>query len=413
LNKLGVRAEFIRAGTHKSAPEQFTNKRASDAARADKIDLLQQYERHFAEGLAVGRNLTVEQVRARLRNAPFTAREATDQQFADGVAFDDQIQAKLNELTGRKTPLRADKRHRIAPEAFNDEEYVALIHVDGDLVDGRNRSVPFLGMSVTGSYTIAETLKAVRESPKFKAVVLRVDSPGGSSMASDVIWREVKLTAKKKPVVVSMGTVAASGGYYVSAPATRIFANPLSVTGSIGVFYGKADLSELLARIGVDVEVYKTQPHADAESFYRPFTEEERKQLQHRVKQFYGVFLQRVAKSRNMTKEAVDAVGQGRVWTGEQALAHGLVDELGGLRQAIEFARAQAGLPDDAPLIELPVINDSLLSRLLGVQGLKENLLQAPMPPGFTETLRALGPMIIHPPDKPLARLDFVLGDFE
>lgn len=413
LKKLGVRAEFIRIGAHKSAPEQFTNKRSSDTARGDKIDLLQQYERHFVEGLALGRNLSVEQVRSRLRSAPFTAPEAAEQNFVDGLAFDDQVQKKLNALTGRKTPLRADKRHRKAPEAFNDDEYVALIHIDGDLVDGRSRSIPFLGMGVTGSYTIAETLKAVRENSKFKAVVLRVDSPGGSSMASDVIWREVKLTAKVKPVVVSMGTVAASGGYYVAAPATRIFANPLSVTGSIGVFYGKADLSELLTRIGVDVEVYKTQSSADAESFYRPFTEDERTELKRRVKQFYGVFLQRVSSGRDMTKEAVDAVGQGRVWTGEQALAHGLVDELGGLRQALDYARDQAGLDADAPIIELPIIHTSLISRLLGVQGLKESLLEAPMPPGFTKTLRALGPFVIHPPDKPMARLDFTLDEFE
>jgi protease-4 len=413
LKKLGIRAEFVRIGPHKSAPEQFGETRATDVSRADKIDLLQQYERHFVDGIALGRNMSVADVRARLKEGPFIAREAKEANFVDGYAYDDQIQKKLNELTGRPTPLKADDRARTAQETFGNEGFIAVVHIDGDMVDGRSRSIPFLGMGVTGSYTIAETLKAVRENPQFKAVVLRVDTPGGSSMAADVIWRQVQLTAKVKPTVVSMGTVAASGGYYVSAPATRVFANPLSVTGSIGVFYAKADLSELLDRIGVDIEVYKTQPHADAESFYRPFTPEERTRLETKVAQFYQLFLGRVAEGRKMTKEAVDRVAQGRVWTGEQALAHGLVDELGGFRQAVAYARQKAGVSAAAPLVDLPVIKSSFLSRLIGMPGLKQSLLDAPMPKGFSDTLRALGPFVIHADDKPLARIDFSLSDFE
>ncbi len=413
LNNIGVQADFVRIGAHKSAPEQFSETRATEVGRADKIDLLQQYERQFAEGIALGRNMTVAETRKRLMEGPFVASEAKQAGLVDGYAYDDEVQQKLNDLTGRNTPLTLDHRARTTWDTFGNEGFIAVIHIDGDIIDGRSRSVPFLGMEVAGSYTIAETLKAVRDNKDIRAVVLRVDTPGGSSMAADVIWRQVQLTAKAKPTVVSMGTVAASGGYYVSAPATRIFASPSSVTGSIGVFYAKANVAELLDRIGVDVETYKTQPQADAEAFYRPFTDEERKGLEKKVDQFYQVFLKRVAEGRKMKKEDVDKVGQGRVWTGEQALAHGLVDEIGGLRQALAYAREKAGLSEDAPLIELPVIQKSFLSRLIGVPGFRQTLLDAPMPKGLTDTLQALGPFVIHDPDEPLARLEFSLEKFK
>ena len=179
----------------------------------------------------------------------------------------------------------------------------------------------------------------------------------------------MQLTARVKPIVVSMGSAAASGGYYIAAPATRIFANPLSITGSIGIFYGKADVSELLKKIGVSVEVYKTAPRADAESIFRPFTDEERRELERKVEQFYDMFLSRVAEGRKLTKQQVDAVGQGRVWTGEQAVERRLVDELGGLRQALATARRLAGMPEETPIVELPPSETTLLGRLLGIEG--------------------------------------------
>jgi protease-4 len=283
--------------------------------------------------------------------------------------------------------------------------------VDGDIVDGRSQSVPFLGIDVTGSYTIAETLKAVREDPRVGAVVVRVDSPGGSSMASDVIWRQVQLTAKVKPTVVSMGSVAASGGYYLATHATRIFASPMSVTGSIGVFAGKADLTELLDRIGVDVEVYTTHDRADADSFFRSLSEDERKALEAKVEQFYQMFLGRVAEGRKMKKEAVHEVAQGRVWTGEQALAHGLIDELGGLRQAIAWAESKAGLPEGSPIVELPRVEQPLLARLLGLPTLRASLLEGPMPDGMTRAIRSLAPFIVHPDGAVLARMELVLDE--
>jgi protease-4 len=175
------------------------------------------------------------------------------------------------------------------------------------------------------------------------------------------------------------------------------------------VFYGKADVSGLLSKLGVNVEVYKTAPRADAESFFRPFTDEEKVELQRKVGQFYDVFLTRVAEGRRMGKDAVDKVGQGRVWTGEQAKQNGLVDELGGLRQALAEARRLGGLADDSPIIELPKIPTSLLGQLLGIPGIHAGELTAPkidLPPELTSAVRAMAPFLVHPADKPLMRME-------
>jgi protease-4 len=409
LEKLGIQADFVRIGEHKSAPESFTRTGSTDVSRADKIDLLQQHERQIVEGLSVGRQLTFEQVRERVAKGPFIPQEAKDAGFVDDLAFDDEIEKAVVQLTGRQVSLVNNQRAARAPQAFPARRGIALVYVDGDIIDGRSRSVPLIGMKVEGSYTIAETLRAVRDNPDIAAVVLRIESPGGSSVASDVMWREVKLTAQTKPVIVSMGSVAASGGYYIAAPATRIFANPLTITGSIGIFYGKADVSQLLSKLGLSVETFKTTERADAESLFRPFTPDERRELERKVAQFYDVFLGRVAEGRHLTKTAVDTVGQGRVWTGEQAKAHSLVDELGGLRQALAHARQLTDLPEDAPIVELPEIPSSLLGRLLGIEGLhsKTDEDHPKLPASLDSLVRALGPFAVHGGDKPLARMEF------
>jgi protease-4 len=224
-------------------------------------------------------------------------------------------------------------------------------------------------------------------------------------MAADVIWRQVQLTAKVKPVIVSMGAYAASGGYYIASPGTRVFANGMTITGSIGIFYGKADVAQLLRKIGVSTETYKTAPRADAESVFRPFTPEEKRELQKKVGQFYDVFLSRVSQGRRLTKPQVDAIGRGRVWTGEQAKARRLVDELGGLRQALAYARKAAKLPDTSPITEHPPPDTTLLGRILGIEGVNENA-KLVLPPALLQFARALAPLMIYPSDKAMARLE-------
>lgn len=410
LEKLGVRAEFVRIGDHKSAPEAFTRDGSSDVARADKIDLLTQFERHFTLSVARGRRIDPTELRRRIAAGPFIAEEARAAGLVDALAFDDEIDAAVAALVGSRIPVIEHQRTRKAPGRFGVTPGIAVIYVEGDMVDGRSRTVPLLGMRTAGSYTLAEAIQAARDSSFVGAIVLRVESGGGSALAADLLWREVERAARKKPVVVSMGATAASGGYYIAAPATRIFANPLSVTGSIGIFMGKAEVSELLRKIGVNVEVYRTAPRADADAFYRPYTDDERAQLQREVRERYDLFLSRVAQGRKISKELVDAAGQGRVWTGEQALARRLVDELGGLRQALAHARRIADLPEYAPIYELPEIETSLLGRLLGIEGIQSSAdATAVFPPGLVDAARALAPFAIHPGDKPLARMELTL----
>lgn len=405
LDKLGIRADFVKIGAHKSAPEMFMRDGASDVARADKLDLLQQYERHFLQGVSVGRGISPQQVRERIAKGPFIASEAKAAGLVDGFAFDDQVEAETGKLLGYSVKLYDDeKRVDRAPPNFGVTRGIAVVYVDGDMVDGRSQTIPLIGMKMVGSYTIAESLKQAREDDRIGAVVLRIESGGGSAMAADVIWRQVQLTARIKPILVSMGSAAASGGYYIAAPATRVYANPLSITGSIGIFYGKADVSELLRKIGISVEVYKTAPRADAESIFRPFSEDERAELERKVAQFYDMFLGRVAEGRRLTKQQVDLVGQGRVWTGEQAFHRKLVDELGGMRQVLAEARRLADLSEDAPIVEMPD-ESSLLGRLLNAAGAKAEE-PALLPPQMLEMARAVAPFAFHPSDKPLARIE-------
>ena len=368
FEKLGVKAEFMRIGAHKSAPEQFTNSSPSETSKADTVDYLREVDATWTRAVAEGRKLSPDHVRSAVAKGPFVASEAKAAGFLDGVAFDDELDKRAAELAGIKNlPYTRFSSANEEPETFGPKPSVGVVYVDGDIVDGRSSTVPGLGTKLAGSYTLAESIKAMRKNALIRAVVLRIESPGGSTVASDIMWREIKQLAEKKPVIVSMGGMAASGGYYIAAAGDRIFATPLSTTGSIGIFYGKFDLSGLFAKMGIDFDTTKTTPRADAESLTRGFSDDERKELEHKVAQFYDTFLTRVAEGRKMSKEAVDAVGQGRVWTGQQAFERGLVDELGGMRQALAEAKKRAALPSDAPMVELPSVEASLLSKLTGL----------------------------------------------
>jgi protease IV len=263
-----------------------------------------------------------------------------------------------------------------------------------------------------GSYTIVDAIHKLRDDSDIKAVVLRVESPGGSSLASDIMWRELRKLGEKKPLVVSMGSVAASGGYYVASAGKYIYALPLTITGSIGIYYGKADVSGLMSKLGVNVDTERTTPRADVESFYRGFTDEERAELTRKVGQFYDMFLSRVAEGRKVSKEDIDKVGQGRVWMGQQALQNKLVDGMGGMRQALEMARKLGKLPDDAPIAEYPETNKTLLDRALGLVGLKADAALAgtlgALPPQIRDIARAVAPLAVYPSDTAMARMDWV-----
>lgn len=408
LDKLGVSADFVRIGDYKSAPEMFARREASGPATDVRVDLLQQIEHELTTSLARGRKLRVETIRKVIERGPYTALEAEKLRLVDGYAFDDMLEDKISDLVGEPLIFEEGDPAATRPSRFGPQKRLAIVYVDGNMIDGRSQVFPFVGIHTVGSYTIAETLEQLRKDPSVGAVVLRVESGGGSAMAADVMWRQIRLLSEKKPVVVSMGSAAASGGYYIAAAGDYIYANPLSVTGSIGVYFSKVDVSGLLRKVGVNVETLRTTDHADAETVFRPFSDQEREILKRKVEQFYGMFLSRVAEGREMSREEIDAVGRGRVWTGRQALDHGLVDSLGGLRQALAKARVMGGIADDAPVIELPVIKTTLLGRVLGVEGLRAEVKksQALLPGEMMDMVRTVAPFALYTDGQPMARVE-------
>jgi len=227
-----------------------------------------------------------------------------------------------------------------------------VVRVEGDIARGEGGADPLGAVEVAGSESIARRIHGLADDPSVKAIVVRIDSPGGDGSASDLIWRELKRAReeKGKPVVASMGDVAASGGYYVAVAADEIYAEPSTVTGSIGVFVGKFDLEELYRELGLKLTTIKRGKSADLFSTARGLTDEERRTLQEWVDAFYAQFVDRVAEGRHLPRERVDELGRGRVWTGRQALDRGLVDKMGGLREAIQAAKVRAGLAPDEPV---------------------------------------------------------------
>jgi len=344
------------------------------------------------------------------RKGPFFGAEARDAGFVDGFVYDDELERAAKELVGRDVAYRQYEDETRADRAFGPRPKVAILYLDGNIVDGRSQHIPLIDMRLVGSYSMQETIRELRDDPMVRAVVLRIESPGGSSLASDVMWRELTLLGKKKPLVVSMGAVAASGGYYVASASKNVFALPLTITGSIGVFYGKADLSGLLSKIGVTVDTYKTAPRADGESMFRGFTDDEARELEHKVDQFYQVFLDRVSEGRGMRKEDVDALGRGRVWTGQQALERHLVDHLGGIREALDAAREAAFLPADTPIVEMPRESESLVQKILSFAGggdVAQVTIES-LPPAVRGLARSIAPLMVYRSDEPLARMEWV-----
>ncbi|MGH7438262.1 MAG: signal peptide peptidase SppA, partial [Polyangiaceae bacterium] len=411
LDKIGVKADFVRVGPHKTAPEQFTNEHAGPVASEDHVDLLRQQEAVFVRNLALYRHMTEERVRAETRKGPFFGPEARDAGFVDGFTYDDEIPASSRELMGHDVGYTEYSDETRAPQAFGARRKVAVLYLDGDIIDGRSKHIPLVDLRLVGSYSMQETIRQLRDDATVGAVVLRIESPGGSSLASDVMWRELTLLKRKKPLIVSMGTYAASGGYYVASASRDIFAEPLTITGSIGVFYGKADVSGLLSKIGVTVDTYKTAPRADAESLFRGFSADETRELEHKVDQFYQVFLSRVSEGRGMRRDEVDALGRGRVWTGQQAYDRHLVDHLGGLREALDAARLAGGLPADAPIIEAPEESETLVQKALSAVGgadLETPVTIASLPPAVQGLARAIAPLLVFRDDEPIARMEYV-----
>jgi protease-4 len=355
LDKLGVKAEFVRAGAYKNAPDVFTRRDMSGEQREVVNAILDDVFGRYLRRVTQARHLEEEKFRRLLDRGLQTPQEAQAQGLIDGLVYPDQLEEEVGKLVGGRVGLEqvGTQPPSVRSLRWAPPPTVAVVRVEGDIARGEGGRDPLGVVEVAGSEAIARRIHRLADDPAVKAIVVRVDSPGGDGSASDLIWRELIRARKEKgkPVVASMGDVAASGGYYVAVAADEIFAEPSTVTGSIGVFVGKFDLEELYRDLGIKLVTNKRGKSADLFSTARALSDEEKKTLQAWVDSFYDQFVDRVAEGRHLPRDRVDELGRGRVWTGRQAQERGLVDKMGGLRDAITSAKARAGIGVDEPVL--------------------------------------------------------------
>lgn len=365
LDKIGIEAQIFRHGQFKSAVEPFMNSEMSEASKLQSTTLVKSIWDDLCKNISEKRGIDIEKLNLLADSLNiFDAESALKHKMIDGLKYYDEVLAELKSESGNldsKSDFFIDilkyskaKSDNIVKNSSSNK--IAVIFAEGDIVDGDEMQTG----SIVGN-PMAEIIRKAREDDDVKAVVLRVNSPGGSGLASEIIWREVKLTNDVKPVVVSMGNYAASGGYYISCPASYIFAQPNTITGSIGVFGMIPNFQQLMNNtFGITVDGVKTNANSDFGSVLRPVTKIERDLIQTQIEDFYNVFLSRVVDGRKMGKAMVDSVGQGRVWSGINALEIGLVDEIGGLGDAVKKATELAKI-DDHIIREYPENGDFMM----------------------------------------------------
>lgn len=408
-DKLDIRPNFASVGTYKSAVEAYTRTGMSDASREVLGGMLDDHLAVLADTIASARGMSADSVRARIERGPYEAAAAVAMGFADTVLHAEDLDSLAVRAGGRRHRALSFARYLDRDRSSTGGAAVALIPASGALVEGRSRSTPF-GEPTLGSQTLIEALRDAARRPSVRAVVLRIDSPGGSAPAAEAVWHEVDRVRRLKPVVVSMSDLAASGGYYIAAGASSIVAQPNTLTGSIGVYGGKLNVLGLYRKLGLNVETVARGPRAEMMSPYKDFSDEERGLYEAQLGTIYRTFVGRVAAGRAMSSEAVDSVGQGRVWTGRRALALGLVDELGGVDRAIAIARDLAGLdPDDAPEVEIyPRVRRTFLQNVFSDLFLdpEESALARLFLP---EPVRAHLVLEMLAPGEPLARMPYTI----
>jgi len=362
LEKLGMEADFVHVGAYKSAPERMTRSSASDANREMITSIVDDRYEALLDMLAASRGVEREVVVGWVDQGMFGALDAVGAGLADTVMYFDEM---MDERFAEEDITYLADYSLDRPKRVNTEYDVAVVYVTGVIMPGESRFDNFQG-KLAGSETVVEQLKSVGDDEDIDAVILRVDSPGGSALASDLIWNEIRKVKETKPVIVSMSGLAASGGYYVSCLGDSIFADPGTLTGSIGVYAGKMDRSGMYRKIGVNREFITRGDNALLFSDEGGFTASQRELFQNQMDEFYERFLDKVATGRGMTRDAVHEVAQGRVWTGRQGLDRGLVDGLGGLHRSLDSAKWMLGI-DPSEKVTLRTFGEelSLLERML------------------------------------------------
>jgi protease-4 len=409
LDKIGVDTQWVRYGKYKSYPEQFERADPSEESQFVKNSLLDALYNQLLSGIADGRKLTVEKVRQIVDDGPYVGQEAVDAGLVDTLAFWDEIESVLKKQAGKAVLLsRLGAGSHSAQRRWGRRSVVAIIPVIGQIVEGGSRTVFGLGTKMVGSDTLIHALKVAEADPNVVGIVLRVNSPGGSSMASDLIQRKVSQVAKKKPIVVSFGNIAASGGYYVAMGASEVLSSDATVTGSIGIFTAKPSFGRLLQWLGIGRATFKRGKYADLFNQDRPWNEDELKRVSAKVKHFYDLFLKRVETGRKLKPDVVAAAAQGRVWLGSQAREQKLVDGQGGVLDAIDRVCELAGLDDskDVGIRFLP--RKSLIERVRSTLGVEIETLVDRM--GLRDALSLSYPFLVgYEPGEALMLMPFSL----
>jgi protease-4 len=353
LDKLGAYPDFLQIGAYKTAVNQLTEKGFTPAHREMTEALNADMYAQLVRGIAGARKKTEAEIRQLLDQGPFAPEDAVRTGLVDALAYEDQLDDRVPQLRqgGEMRRVEGNDYQRVTPRSLGvrPQSRIALMYASGVIASGKSGYDPGNGV-VVGSDTFVEQLRRLRNDDAIKAIVLRVDSPGGSSVASDVMWRELMITRDQKPsrpLVISMSDLAASGGYYISVPGHVIVAQPGTLTGSIGIFAGKFVLDSTLNKVGVATQTVKSGKNADIYSPFARFSPEQREKVGQYMDGFYKGFITKVADGRHSTLDRIDAVAQGRVWTGAQAKDRGLVDALGGLDTAVSIAKERAHIPAD------------------------------------------------------------------
>jgi protease-4 len=363
LERVGIKGDFVQITPYKTAPDMLIRTSMSEQAREMADWLLDDLYGQYVEGIANGRSISVDEAKALIDGCPYTSEKACEAGTVDKVLGEEELPTYLGteDAPAQLADFKAASKKLWHLPLHRPGKYVAVLRIAGDIIDGRSSTpllkvpfrVPLLFSEKAGDLTVVHQARGLARNKRVAAVVVHVDSGGGSATSSEAMAAALKTVAAKKPLIVSMGTVAASGGYYVATPGAKIIAQPGTLTGSIGVVTGKLVTAGLYEKILFHREIISRGKHAGYLSAAQPFTDEERKSLRALIECIYEQFLNRVSVSRDMTRDEVDAVGGGRVWTGSQAKAHGLVDELGGLDLAIQRAREAAGLNQHCRIVEV------------------------------------------------------------
>ena len=408
LDKIGAYPDALHIGEYKTASNTMTERTFTPAHREMAESLNRDLYEQLLKGIATGRQKSEPEVRQLVDHGPFLPEDAVRAGLVDDVAYEDELDDKVRFGSGGVKFLEHHDYRSVSPGSLglNRGPRIAVLYAVGIIGSGESSYDSPQG-EVVGSDTIVRYLRKVRADDSIKAIVLRIDSPGGSAIASDVIWREVQLTRAVKPVIASMSDVAASGGYYIAMPAHKIVAEPATLTGSIGVVMMKFVIDGTLKKLGVNMEGVSSGRYADLYSPIRPFSPEERARVQEQMQATYDAFVEKAAAGRNTTPEKIDAIAQGRVWTGRQAKQIGLVDELGGLDRAVALAKDHAKIARDTE-VELVVYppKKSLYESLANPFGASERsaMLSAFLGIGDHRALQALtAPLRVFRRGEPLA----------